>query len=144
MIKKPKSILIRLIDVVLILLFGFISISQIEEASRVELPISSETKLSTPDTENLISVAIYQFPSGEWGYLVDNETKQIRSLDGLHLYLRTKKNYFKREARVKIYSEGKAPMKYVMQVADLCQQIDLKKSIIVKLKTRQSGLNTEL
>ena len=138
--KKNSGIIIRLIDVVLILLFGFISISQLEKRSKVKLPVSSESKIAIPDSENLIQVAIFQYQPGKWGFLVDNETVLLKDINVMHRYLRRKKEFFKGEIRIKIYSEAKAPMKYTMQLADLCEQLNLKKSLIVKLKNRQSGL----
>ena len=144
MIKNKSGIIVRLIDVVLILLFGFISISQIEEVSRVHLPVSSETRLSTPDTENLISIAVFPYEKNRWGYLVENETKLLKTIEGVHLFLKDKKSFYKRDIRVKIYSEARAPIKYTMQVADLCEQMQLRKSLIVRLKERQSGLDTKL
>ena len=142
--KKKSGIVVRLIDVVLILLFGFISISQIDDASMVDLPISSETKLATPDTENLIPISIYHRRGNQWIYLVENETKSLSNIDAVHLYLKRKKRFFKRDIRVKIYSESMAPIKYTMQLTDLCEQLKLKKSLIVKLQSRQSGLQTSL
>ena len=142
--KKPSGIIIRLIDVVLILLFGFISISQIEDVSKINLPVSSQTTLSTPDTENLITVAIFPYERDQWGFLVENETKLLKRIEGVHVYLLNKKEYYRRDIRVKIFSEARAPIKYMMQVADLCEQLQLKKSLIVRLKERQSGLNTSL
>jgi len=142
--KKKSGIVVRLIDVVLILLFGFISISQIDDASMVDLPISSETKLATPDTENLIPISIYHRRGNQWIYLVENETKSLSNIDAVHLYLKNKQRFYKRDIRVKIYSEGMAPIKYTMQLTDLCEQLKLKKSLIVKLQSRQSGLQTSL
>jgi biopolymer transport protein ExbD len=132
--KKQSGIIIRLIDVVLILLFGFISISQLEKRSKVDLPVSDQTKLSTPDIENLIRIS---------GYLVENDNKILKNFNALHLYLKKKKKYFNRDIRIKIYSEAQAPIKYTMLIADLCEQLTLKKSVVVKLKTRQSGLRID-
>ena len=138
--KKTSGLLIRLIDVVLILLFGFISISQLEQRSKIHLPISSETKLSTPDPENLIRISVYPFTEGQWGFLVENETQLIQDVRQLHRYLKNKKQFFSGEIRVKIYSEATSPIKYTMQVADLCNQMGLKKSLVLKMKNRRSGI----
>ena len=143
-IKRKSGLVVRLIDVVLILLFGFISISQIDDASMVDLPISSETKLSTPDTENLIPISIYHRGRNQWIYLVENETKSLSNIDAVHLYLKNKQRFYKRDIRVKIYSESMAPIKYTMQLTDLCEQLNPKKSLIVRLHSRQSGLQASL
>ena len=52
------SMLLRLIDVVLILLFGFIAISEITFQSKVDLPKSNETPPSYPDKEEIIFIGI--------------------------------------------------------------------------------------
>jgi biopolymer transport protein ExbD len=138
--KKNNGIIIRLIDVVLIILFGFISISQIQETSKVKLPVSSETKLSNPDYENIIPVTIYPHAKNQWGFWIESENKFFSHIGHLHRYLIDKRRYYKKDIRLKIYSEARAPIKYAMQVADLCEQLKFQKSIIVKLKERQSGL----
>ena len=140
--QKASGLIIRLIDVVLILLFGFISISQIEKRSKVNLPLSSETKLSTPDTENLIRVSIYPYHEDKWGFLVENEMVLIETIQDLHRYLIDKMQFYETQIRIKIYSEATAPIKYTMQVADLCEHLKLNKSLIVKMKTKRSGFRT--
>ena len=138
---KNEGIIIRLIDVVLILLFGFITISKIQETSKVLLPVSSESRLSTPDTENLIPVTIQPFGQNRYSYYLESENINFTSIQSLYGYLKKKKSFFKRDIRLKIYSEANAPIKYTMEIADLCEQLKLKKSLIVKLQTKQSGLN---
>ena len=50
--------ILRLIDIVLILLFGFISISEVSQRSRIRLAESTETPQSPPDKEEIIVVGI--------------------------------------------------------------------------------------
>jgi biopolymer transport protein ExbD len=137
---RSQGILIRLIDVVLILLFGFVSISQLERRSKVNLPVSSESKLNHPDPENLLRVSIYPYDDNQYGFLVENESLLLKDIQDLHRYLKHKKQYFIGEIRIKIYAEASSPIKYTMQVADLCEQLGIKKSLVMKLKSGKSGL----
>jgi|GEM_PF-396897 len=138
--RKRSGLLIRLIDVVLILLFGFISISQVEKRSRIDLPVSTETRHSRPDRENLIRVAVAPLRSGEWGFLVENETRLLRDARALQHYLIQKRTFYHGDARVKIYAEAGSPMRYTMLAADLCEQLQLKKSLVVRMTGSRSGL----
>ena len=138
--KKGGGLLIRLIDVVLILLFGFISISQVEKRSKVNLPVSTETSVSKPDMQNLIEIAVYEYEPNQYGYLVENETVLIRTENELKAYILKKKSKFKSKGRVKICSEAKAPIRYAMVIADFCENKDLDKSLVVKSLKTKSGL----
>jgi len=138
--KKRSGMIVRLIDVVLNLLFGFMAISNVQQKVQVTLPVSSQTKLGKPDTENLIPVIVHPNGRGGWVFLVENETLALADIKRLGRYFETKKDFYKREIRVKIYSEAKAPIRYLMQISDLCEKMNLKKSIVVKLSNRQSGL----
>ncbi|NQT26907.1 biopolymer transporter ExbD [candidate division KSB1 bacterium] len=138
--KKDDGLIIRLIDVVLILLFGFISISQVEQRSKVNLPVSTETRTSKPDTENLIEIAIFPYENDQYGYLLENETLLIKSYEELVSYVSKKQSKYKGKVRVKIYSESKAPIRYAMQIADFCERRNFDKSLVVKSLKSQSGL----
>lgn len=138
--KKGGGLLIRLIDVVLILLFGFVSISQVEKRSKVDLPVSTETRVSKPDTENLIEIAVYEYEPGQYGYLLENETVLKKTHEQLFAYIIQKQSKFKGRIRVKIYSEATAPIRYAMAIADFCERRRLSKSLVVKSLKSKSGL----
>ncbi len=124
------STLIRLIDVVFILLFGFISISEISHKSKIELPKSTETPASNPDKEQVIFVGIDE--SGD--YLVENESKLIASPQGLLNYLQNKvqdANAKEHSFRVRIRSNWDTPIKYTMAAADICDHLKIQKGIDV-------------
>lgn len=123
--------LIRLIDVVFILLFGFISISEISEKSKIELPKSAETPPSSPDKEKVFFLGID--PEGR--YLVENETKVIPGPQDLYFYLREKTDEASRageEIRVRIRSNWNTPIKFTMAAADICDNLNLQKGIDVR------------
>ena len=123
--------LIRLIDVVFILLFGFISISEINERSRIKLPGSVETPPSNPDREHIVFVAIDSAGS----YLVENETQMINDSSTLYRYLKNKTDEsvsHGEELRVRIRSNFNTPIKYTMAAADICDDLGIPKGIDVR------------
>jgi len=123
--------LIRLIDVVFILLFGFISISEISERSKIKLPESAETPPSNPDKEKVFFLGIE--PGGQ--YLVENETKIIENPEALYFYLKDKADEVKKangELRVRIRSNWDAPIKLTMAAADICDNLNIAKGIDVR------------
>ena len=123
--------LIRLIDVVFILLFGFISISEISERSKIELPESAETPPSHPDKEKVLFLGI----DSEGKYLVENETKVIFSPQDLFYYLQGKAAEVRQsgdELRVRIRSNFDTPIKFTMAAADICDNLQVQKGIDVR------------
>ena len=123
--------IIRLIDVVFILLFGFISISEITERSKIKLPESAETPPSNPDKEKVLFLGI----DSEGKYLVENETKVIFSTQDLFFYLQGKAAEMRRsgdELRVRIRSNWDTPIKFTMAAADICDNLQVQKGIDVR------------
>jgi biopolymer transport protein ExbD len=125
------STMIRLIDVVFILLFGFISISEISQKSQIELPKSTETPPSHPDNEEVLFLAIDKFGT----FLVESETKSIGSTRDLFYYLQDKVTSANRRGegfRVRIRSNWDTPIKYTMAAADICDNLNITKGIDVR------------
>jgi biopolymer transport protein ExbD len=123
--------IIRLIDVVFILLFGFICISEINKRSRIELPRSTETPPSNPDKEQVLFVGI----DSQGSYLVEDESKLIDDPQTLYLYLSNAAHAAANSGtalRVRIRSNFDAPVKYVMAAADMCDQLNIPKGIDVR------------
>lgn len=124
------STLIRLIDVVFILLFGFISISEISHKSKIVLPKSSETPPSNPDKEQVVFVGIEH----DGAYLVEDESKLIADPEGLLRYLENRVDRANRDGknfRVRIRSNWDTPIKYTMAAADICDHLHIPKGIDV-------------
>ena len=129
------GIVIRLIDVVLILLFGFISISEISSKSLIDLPKSSQTNYSLPDKENLLIIGIT--PDGQ--YLIENENEIISSFISLRFYIENKNEeniQNKIETRVRIRSNWDTPIKHTIALANLCDHLRIPKGIDVVLQAK--------
>ncbi len=123
--------LIRLIDVVFILLFGFISISEVSQKSKIELPTSAETPPSNPDTEHVLFVGI----NSEGHYLIADESRALRTPRDLYSYLREEVSAAIKsgdDLRVRIRSNWDTPIKFAMAAADICDNLNIQKGIDVR------------
>jgi len=124
--------LLRFVDVVLILLFGFIVISDIDEDSQIILPSSSETEQSDPELHDVIYIGIT--PEGE--YFEERENVLFESTDDLRNYIQSHKNRFGDDAKVRIRANYNTEARYTIEAATICDELGVKKSIDVKLLSR--------
>jgi len=132
---NQSGLIIRLIDIVLILLFGFISISEISSTSMVDLPKSKQMLYSFPDRENILIIGI----TAEGNFLVENESEIISDFNLLKYYITTKhedniKNHI--ETRIRIRSNWNTPIKYTLAVANFCDYLKIPKGVDVILKNQ--------
>jgi biopolymer transport protein ExbD len=128
-----SNVIIRLIDVVLNLLFGFISISEINRLSQIELPESSQLPLTNPDKEQILIIGITQ--TGQ--YLLEDETKIVDNTTDLRNFIfqrQQKLSTAKIRIRVRIRSDREAPSLYTFQLANICDELNIVKSIDVERK----------
>ncbi len=128
---SKRSMMLRLIDVVLILLFGFISISEVSDKSEVVLPTSSMTPVTPPDREELLIVAIAE--NGD--YLVEHEQKRLPSQRDLYAYLLRARNEAQSRGaavRVRVRPHKSTPIKYTMAVAAICDNLRVPKGLDVR------------
>lgn len=126
---KKGGIIVRLIDVVLILLFGFISISEISRRSAIDLPKSDAVPVTNPQSDETLIIGIRR----DGTYLVDNESRVIHSLDEMVAYLDQYLGTVNEGnlPRVKLLADWNAPIKYTIAVAHLCDERELPKGIEV-------------
>ncbi len=132
------GMMIRLIDVVFILLFGFIAISEVTDRSKIELPKSENTPKTPPDREKLLIVGV----ADDGSYLVDNEMVRLTSPKELYNYLATKKEKAGGDAAgllVRVRPNWNTPIKYTMLVASICDKLNIVKGMDVK-RTGRSGI----
>jgi len=127
------SIVIRLIDVVLILLFGFIAVSEVSQKTQIQLPESTQIPLSNPDKEEILIIGI----SSDGYYWIEEETKSIQDPQLVKKYILKKYQElleYDQDAviRVRIRSDRDAPAKYTLTLANICDQLNITKSIDVQ------------
>jgi biopolymer transport protein ExbD len=122
--------ILRFVDVVLIMLFGFITISNLKD-SDVALPESTETVPHPIDVEEIEFIGI--LPDGT--YLIDDEQTLISSLDMLRDHLRRRSAALAGGStlKVRIRSSWDAPVHYALDVAVMCDELGLDKSFEVEL-----------
>ncbi len=130
------GIVIRLIDVVLILLFGFISISEISSKSLIHLPKSKQMAYALPDKEDLLIIGI----TSDGKFLVEEESEIIEDFRNLKYYIVTKceenlKN--KVATRIRIRSNWDTPIKYTIAVANVCDMLRIPKGMDVILNSQK-------
>lgn len=121
---SKKSIIIRLIDIVLILLFGFLVVSEINRKSPVKLPQSNVKVKREFDEEELMIVGIKQ----DTTFFLEGEDRAIASFNDLYSLILIRNESFKklnRKFRVRIRSYWNLPIKYTMRVANFCRNNDI-------------------
>lgn len=125
------GMMIRLIDVVLILLFGFISISEVSDKTDIHLPTSKLTPIQPPAQEEVVIVGItldgrYRLRSGR---LYLDTTQQLQQ----YLFQLTEKAAsLGSNFRVRVRPHRDTPIRYTMQVAAICDKLHIPKGIDVK------------
>jgi biopolymer transport protein ExbD len=118
------GMILRLIDVVLLLLFGFISISQLNRKSLIALPRSVSVPPAVPDREEVVFVGV--MPDGT--FLVENETAAIAEPRQLQAYLRHTQVSLaaqKTRMRVRIRANWDVPMAHVFKAVASCEALKL-------------------
>jgi biopolymer transport protein ExbD len=121
---SKKSIIIRLIDIVLILLFGFLIVSEINRKSPIRLPQSNVKVKREFDEEELMIVGIKQ----DTTLFLEGEDRAIASFNDLYSLILIRNESFKklnRKFRVRIRSYWNLPIKYTMRVANFCRNNDI-------------------
>jgi len=114
------STIMRLIDIVLILLFGFLIVSEINRKSPVRLPQSNVKIKRELDEEELLIVGIKQ----DTTLYLEGENRFLTSFDELYGLILVRNESFKklnRNFRVRIRSHWNLPIKYTMRVANFCR-----------------------
>ena len=124
-----SGFVVRFVDVVLILLFGFISISSVR-ATEIDLAESAETPPPLPVTEEVLFVAIR--PDGT--YLVDDESVELRGAQALLDFLSSEiQRLGDRPVTVRIRASHDAPMGYLVDAARVADQLGLPKALEVRM-----------
>lgn len=124
------NLVIRLIDIVFLLLFGFIAVSQVDSGAAIEPPKSTEANTAAPDGAEIIIIGVTK----EGTYPVDNGYQVLKNQRELQAYLVEKtRQANSRKARlgVRIRANFDAPVEYGLAVARLCRDLSLPKGLDV-------------
>ncbi len=132
--RRRSDLILRLIDVVLILLFGFIAISEVSQRSKIELAESSTVPAAAPDREEVVYIGVLP----DQRYLVEGETRLIEDDASLLGYIRSKRselNGRNLRMRVRVRANHNAPVQPAFRVVNFCQQMKIPVGLDVVKKT---------
>lgn len=120
--------ILRMVDIVLIVLFGFICISTIENQKKVELPKSDRIPQEPPDDFETVTITVDAL--GKY-YTAEKATPSNN--EEVEQFLMFQKKLFgqKKGFRVKIRADRSAPMHTVKWLAELCDDLNTERSLIV-------------
>jgi biopolymer transport protein ExbD len=133
------GIIIRLIDIVLLLLFGFLIVSEVNRKSPVKLP-QSDVKVKREITEEeLLIIGI----RADKSLYLEGENRVVPSLTELYNLISKRNQSFEalnRKFRVRIRSEWNLPIKYTMQIANFCRKNNIPVGMdIANVSSKNSG-----
>ena len=136
-----RGFLIRFIDIGLIVLFGFLMISDIERSSRIELDLSTEQAerpSTVPDERRFFAVEIaadgvFKVADAQSGAvfadglsMLSELSRELQRLDDLHRGDDV-------DLVVLITPHEDSPIQYTVDVMDLCDRLSLTKSLHVDI-----------
>jgi len=126
---KRSRFLLRFVDVVLILLFGFIVISDIDEDSQIVLPSSSETERMEAGAEIVLFIGI----TSDGEYIDERENFLLPNEQSLKSHIQQHKDRFGDLAKVRIRANYDTQAHYAIRAAEICDEIEITKAIDVKI-----------
>lgn len=131
-----NNLVIRLIDVVFILLFGFIAISQVGFSSSIEPPRSQEAEADAPDNTHTVVIGIEKNGT----YPVDNGNVILNNTYDVRRYLTARAAQAASEGAqlgIRIRASWDSPVEYSLAVAKICRDMDLQKGLdVVKFSSK--------
>ncbi|NIR50653.1 biopolymer transporter ExbD [candidate division KSB1 bacterium] len=125
--------IIRLIDIVFILLFGFVSVSQVSSVKTIEPPKSTEAPEAEPEGARIITVGVEK----DGTYLIDGGEVVFQTLNDLQNFLAEarEKQTETQQIGVRIRAHWESPLEYSIAVARICKELGLPKGLdVVRVK----------
>ena len=124
------GMIIRLIDIALTVLFGFIAVSDIEQKTQVNLPAKVSARIA-PQRFNPLPLVVLPGPR----YTLLDGTSEIFSDSDLHrveaVLLNVRQKYLDRneDIVVLIQPDPNSPMQLTVNVLDICERNHIQKNI---------------
>jgi len=126
---RKGGYLLRFVDVVLILLFGFIAISDISEVSTIDLPQSTEMNPLRVSSDVVLYLSITSN-----GDIIDEEANILLATDQqVEQYILLHKQTYGDLAKVRIRANYDTKAVYAIKVAEICDALEVNKSIEVEV-----------
>jgi len=133
------GVIVRLIDIVLLLLFGFLAISQIEKKSPISLPESIVKVKSKPEEDELFILGLKRNKK-KIDFYVEGEDVHLPTLKSVENKILSRKKTleteFNRKLKVRIRSNWNLPIKYTMKIVKFCQRKGIKVGLDVETQMK--------
>ena len=130
---RKSNLMIRMIDIVFILLFGFIAVSQIGSSIAVDPPKSTEASDGVPEGAQIIIIGV----KSDGTYPVESGTLVLQNLRQVSAYLSQqvqKSKNLGKQLGVRIRADWDAPVENGLSVAKICRELGINKGLdVVKL-----------
>lgn len=124
------GIIIRLIDIALTVLFGFICIADIEQKTQIKLPVKTMA-VSTPQQLKTVSVVIFEGPMFHLmeGAALVFSNGDINVVEQEMINLQRNAAARNEEVVFLIQPDPNSPIQLMVNVLDICERNHLSKSI---------------
>ncbi len=125
-----SNLMIRMIDVVFILLFGFMAVSQISSAKSIDPPKSTEATEDSPEGTHIVIVGIEK----KGIFTIGSGDIVFTDLFKLQKYLAKVASESRSNGKkigVRIRSNWDAPVEHSLAVAKICKRLGVPKGIDV-------------
>jgi len=125
-----SSLMIRMIDVVFILLFGFIAISQIDSMTLIDPPKSTEASDSVPENANTIVIGV----KNDGSFHVDGGLLAMTRIEQVQQYIFDKVQQAESKGNiigVRIRADWNSPVEQGLAVVRLCRDLGIAKGLDV-------------
>jgi biopolymer transport protein ExbD len=135
---RNSGMVVRLVDVVLIVLFGFLMITKIEQQVDIPLPHSKGESIASQANKDVFDVFIRQDGRIQCGWIDSKYQVQMPLDNSDKSYARAKFNELKAlmaEANpdkipVAIQAEFDAPTQFTVDMLDICKDLGMQKSLV--------------
>ncbi|MCX6601774.1 MAG: biopolymer transporter ExbD [bacterium] len=125
--------IVRLVDMVLLVLFGFMCVSQVNDQVKVQLPVSSQIQVEQTERSESFSITVdlhgqYYVP----GAIQPNTAEEVIAiLDDQNEQWR-----HKGQVRVLIRADRGAPMSKVKELFRACSERDMVSSLVIVMEEK--------
>ncbi len=127
---SKNGMILRLIDVVFILLFAFIAVSQVDMTLAIDPPKSAESGAFKNDSTKVVTVCVLK----DGKYPIDDGALVLADSLSLHKYLREVSANAARTGKavgVRIRANWDSPIEHSLAAASICRSLGLSKGLDV-------------
>lgn len=146
--KRKGGMIIRLVDIVLIILFGFILISEVNRQTDIELPSSRGENPEAKVEERYFHVNVYRngdvWPNSDLlmvQLVLPSEAMPDVRAERYDQLVENLKRGNRHALPVAIHSERRSPVQYTVDVIDACKKLGYKKFIRCFDETQPGAAN---